>query len=210
MIRLIVLISLGLHRVEEIVQRHAALAGQIGLALAALTFFGDRAGTLEIIQGEEFIARHRKFAEAADDDRRAWPGFLNHLAAIVEEAADSAVAAARQADIADAQRAVLNQHGGDGAEAFVDAAFDHAATRGSRWVGLEIHDLALQIENFDQFGNALAGGGAGADDFSFAAPFDRDSALPWPAGPGPCPDWRRSGRSYSAPRQSERPRPWRG
>ncbi len=47
-----------------------------------------------------------------------------------------------------------------------------AAARGAVGIGLEFHDLALQIEDFDQFGDSLAGGGAGADDFGVAAVFD--------------------------------------
>ena len=66
----------------------------------------------------------------------------------------------------------MNQHGSNGAEARFHLAFDDAAASGAVGISLEFHDLALQIENFDQFGNALAGGGAGADDFGFAAPLD--------------------------------------
>ncbi len=172
MIRLMVLIS-SAFMVSKRLSRVTRLgAGQAGLALARFAFFGDGAGAIHVVQHVEFVAGLGQCAEAADDDRRAGAGLWNHLAAVVEEAADAAEAGAGQTDIADLQRAILHQHGGDRAEAFVHLAFDDGAARRGGRVGLEFHDLALEIEDFDQFRNALAGGGAGADDFGVAAPFD--------------------------------------
>jgi hypothetical protein len=47
------------------------------------------------------------------------------------------------------KRAILNQNSGDRPESFINAAFDDAAARGGFGISLEIHDLALQVEDFD-------------------------------------------------------------
>jgi len=53
----------------------------------------------------------------------------------------------------------------------------HRPARRSGWGGLELKQLGLVVENFDQFFNALAGGGTGPDNFGFAAIFDRVQAV---------------------------------
>ena len=82
---------------------------------------GDGAGAVDVVDDEELVAGDGQLAQAADDDRRAGAGLGDRLAAVVEQRADAAVAGAGEDDVADVQRAVLHQHGGDGAEARVHA-----------------------------------------------------------------------------------------
>ena len=63
--------------------------------VARQPLFGDRAGPIHIIQGEEFIPRHRQIAQTADDHRRARPRLGDALPAIIHQAPDAAIPGAR-------------------------------------------------------------------------------------------------------------------
>ncbi len=60
----------------------------------------------------------------------AGPAWLDRLAAIVEERAHAAPLAAGDEDVADLERAALDQHGGDRAAAALELRLDHHAVGG--------------------------------------------------------------------------------
>src|SRR5688572_26844701 len=147
----------GLHRVEQVVQRHLAHRRELCLAGQRRTFFGDLAGAVDVVEDVEPIARAGEDVQPADDDRRARAGLLDHLAAVVDQAADAAVTGAGEDRVADVERAVLNEHGRDGAEAGIDARLDHRAAGRRGRVGLELEQRRLVVEDLDQLLDALAG-----------------------------------------------------
>ena len=73
----------------------------------------------------ELVARERDVVEAEHLDRRRRTGFLDLLAVVVEHGADLAPAAAGDDRVADAQRAPLDEHGGDRAAALVEVRLEH-------------------------------------------------------------------------------------
>src|SRR5206468_2790215 len=113
----------------------------------------------------ESMTRAGQLVEAADDHRHRRRRLLDHFAAIVEQAANSAIGAAHEDDVADFQRAILDENSGDSAQALIHARFnDHAAGR-SIEIGFQLEQFRLVVKNFDQLFDAFAGDSAGADDF---------------------------------------------
>ena len=169
----------GLHRLEQVVERDLALRAQRLLARQSGTFLGNRASAIDIVEHVKLVARGWKHIKTADDDRHRRRRRLDHLAVVIQQASQPAVACTGQQHIADIQRAILNQHGRHRAETLVDAAFDNRAACGSGWIRFEFQQLGLVIEQLDQLGNALARHRAGADDFGIAAPLD-GIQIRWP------------------------------
>ena len=83
------------------------------------------------------VAGGRNVGETHDLDRNRGSGFLDLFALVVDERADLTVRPADHDDVADAQRAVLHEHGRDGAAAAVERRFDDDAGRAALLVGLE-------------------------------------------------------------------------
>lgn len=67
--------------------------------------------------------------------------------------------------------AVLHQHGGDGAAAFIQAGLHHGAFGGAGGVGLEFFHLRHQQDGFQQLVEAHAGMSGHGNDDDVAAPF---------------------------------------
>ena len=131
-----------------------------------------------VVDDKELVAGRREIGQAADDDRRAGAGLLDLLAAVVEQAADAAVAGAGEDHVADASACrPARARSRPGPRPGSIRASMTVPRAGARRVGLEVHDLALKVEDFDELRDALAGDGAGADDFGVAAPLDRVEAL---------------------------------
>ena len=80
--------------------------------------------------------------------RRA--GFLHLPALVVDHRADLARDRADDEDVADPQRAALDQHGRERAAALVELGLDHRAFGGAVGIGLQLEDLGLQLDRLEQ------------------------------------------------------------
>ena len=54
-------------------------------------------------------------------------------------------------DVADPQRAALDQHGGERAAALVELGLDHRAFGGAVGIGLQLEDFGLERDRLEQF-----------------------------------------------------------
>src|SRR5205823_13079934 len=70
------------------------------------------------------------------------------LAALVDQSANPTPLAAGDEDVADVQRAALDQHGGHRAAAAFDLGFEDDALGGAVRVGLQVEQFGLQQDRF--------------------------------------------------------------
>ena len=104
-------------------------------------------------------------------------GLLDLFALVVDERAHFTERSADHDDVADAQRAVLHEHGRDGAAAAVERRFDHDAGRAAVLVGLEIANVGFEQHGIEQTLDAVAGLRGDRNHFDVAAPIDGLQAL---------------------------------
>ena len=88
--------------------------------------------------------------EAEHFDRRRRAGHLQRAAAVVDERAHAADDRTGDDVVADAQRAVLHQHGGDRTAAAIELGFEHRAERRALRVGLVLADFRDEQNHFEQ------------------------------------------------------------
>src|SRR6266404_1586843 len=87
-----------------------------------------------------------------DGDRGA--GFLKAFAFLADQGAHAAVVLAADHDVADAQGAFANQHGGGGAAGF-EAGFDDVAFGVAVGIGLKFQQVGLEQNHLDEFVHPL-------------------------------------------------------
>ena len=135
---------------QHLLQRAAATgdAGKLGLPVATDAEVGDLARARLALHDMELVARLRRAVEAQDLDRERRPRRLHLLAAIVDQATHAAPLRAGDEDVADLQRAALDQHGRDRAAARIELGLDHDAVGGAVGIGLEVEQLGLQQDRF--------------------------------------------------------------
>ena len=88
--------------------------------------------------------------EAEDDDGARGPGLLDALAPVVLERADAAERLADDDDVADLERAGLDERGRDRAAALVELRLDDRADRRSLRVRLELLEVGDEQDHLDQ------------------------------------------------------------
>ena len=93
---------------------------------------GDLAGAGFVLDHGETVAGFRRAVEAEHFDRNRRAGFLDGLALVVDQRAYAAHFGAGHDDVADPQRAALDQHGRHRAAAAIELGFDHGAFGGTR------------------------------------------------------------------------------
>ena len=148
------------------------------LALHADAVGGELAGAGLVLDHGEGLAGIGRAVEAEDLHRHRRTGFGDLLVALVEQRADPAPVVAGHDDVAALQGAALDQHGGDGAAAAVELGLDHHAVGGAVGVGLQVEDLGLQQDGFDQVVEAGLLLGGDLDRLGVAAQaFDDDLVL---------------------------------
>jgi hypothetical protein len=123
------------------------------------------------------VAGARNVGQPHDLDRNRGPGLLHLLALVVDERADLAVRAAHDDDVADAQRAVLHEHGRDRAAALIERRFDDDALRAALLVGFEVAQVGFEQHRFEELIDAFARARGDRNHFGFAAPIDRLQTL---------------------------------
>ena len=118
--------------------------GRDRVAPAALAEIGDVARPALVLGNDEIVARERGPVEAQHLDRRRRTRLAQVLPAIVDQRAHPAPLAAGNKDVADLQRAALDQHGRNRAAAALELCLEHDALGGAVRVGLEVEQLGLQ------------------------------------------------------------------
>ena len=139
-------LQLGHHLLER-----AALTGH-GQALAPLAqaVIGDLAGAGLVLDHGELIAGLGRGIEAQHLDRHRGAGFLDLLAEIVDQRAHAAIGRACHDEIAEMQRAALDERGADGAAAALELGLDDDAFGGAVGIGRELQHLGLQRDGLEQ------------------------------------------------------------
>ncbi len=146
---------LAFHLRERVFGTRAARARELHVAELALAMQSHFTRLALALDREHFVAGIRRRRQAEHDDRRRRTRFLHRLAVLVEHGAHAAELGARDDRIADLQRALLHEHGRDGAAALLDAGLDDEAAREARLRRLELEDFGLQQDGFEQLVDAL-------------------------------------------------------
>ena len=103
------------------------LRAAVLVALLADAIIGDFARARFGLDHREPVAGFGRAVEAQHLDRHRRAGLVDGLALVVDEGANAAPFGAGDDDVADPQRAALDQHGRDRAAAAVELGFDHGA-----------------------------------------------------------------------------------
>ena len=135
----------GKHRVQAGGRLRGALGGRLLLAIG-----GDLAGARFVLYHRQGVARGRHAGQAQHLDRHGGTGLLHPLALVVDERADLARFRADHEDIADLQRAAIDQHGGDRAPSLVQLRLDHGTLGVAVGIGGKLHQFRLQRDLLDQ------------------------------------------------------------
>ncbi len=156
---------------EDFFQRHRAAHRLVGGAVDGLLApFGGLLGLAVAAHDFEDLARVGHFLQAQDDHGRAWPGFLDGLALVVEHRLDAPPGVADDDGVAALEGAVLHQQrGGDAAEA-VQFGLDDGADAFTLGVGLELFQLGHQQDVLQQVVDAHVVERADGHDNRVAAP----------------------------------------
>ena len=163
---------------EQLIERLARGRRLARLAALAGAVFGDFAGARFVLDDDHFVAGFRRAGKAQHFDRRGGTGRRHGLAAIVLQQAHAAPFGAGDDDVADLQRAALDQHGRDRAAAAVELGLDHRAFGGAVGIGFEVEQFGLQQDGFFELVEIGALGGGDFDGERLAAHvFDLDFVL---------------------------------
>src|SRR5690606_36029361 len=162
------------HVFEDVFQLAGVGTGELDLAELALTEQCNFAGLLLVGHHHHLVTGIRRAVQAEDFDRNRRTGLLDGLAVLVEHGTHAAVVDADQNHVALTQGTVLNQHGSHRTTALVQTGLDHdTTTRGGRG-GLQLENLGLQQNGFEQLVDAGTGFGRNRDEGSVAAPLFRN------------------------------------
>ena len=121
----------------------------------------------------EHVAGLRQAGQAEHFDRRRRPRRLGRAAAVVDERAHAADDRAGDERVADAERAVLHEHGRHRPAALVQLRFEHGAGRVALRIRLQLADVADEQDHFEQQIDVLLLLGRHFDGDRLAAPFFR-------------------------------------
>ena len=121
---------------EHLLEGAAAARGGGVVAAPALAEIGDLAGPAFALDHDEIVAGKRHAVEPQNLDRGRGAGLAQGLPALVDQRAHPAPFAAGDENVADLQRAALDQHGGDRAAAAFELGFEHDAFGGAVGIGL--------------------------------------------------------------------------
>ena len=119
-----------------------------------LTLLGQFARGLFVLDDAEFQTRLRHAIQAEHFDRDGRSGFLEPLAFFVNQGAHFAVKFAAQGHIADVQCAFAHEHRRSRAAGF-HAGFDDVALGPAIRIGLQLQQIGLEQNHFQQFVYAL-------------------------------------------------------
>ncbi len=124
---------------------------QFHFAELALAEQRNLTGLLLVGHNGQVVTGFRGSIQAKDLDRNRRAGFLHWLAVLVEHRTNATEVDATQDHVALTQGTVLNQHGGYRTAALVQARLDHHTATRRRRRCLELEELGLQQNGFEQF-----------------------------------------------------------
>ena len=133
--------------------------------------------------------------QAEDDHGARRTGLGDPLALVVLEGADAAERLADDDDVADLERAGLDERGRDRAAALVELGLDDRADGGALRVGLELLEVGDEQDHLDQLVEADPGLGRDRHERHVAAVLLDDDAGLGQLGLDPVRRWRRACRS---------------
>ena len=164
---------LGLHLLEQILQRHVPNRSQRLVALPYVALLGKLPGLLKALENDELVARIGNHRQAADAHRHARTGLRDAAALVVDHGPHAAHGQAAQNHVADLQRTVLDQQVHHRPEALSHLGLDDRSASQTRRIGSQLQQLRLKAQRLEQVVNALPGRGRGLDHDGFAAPLFR-------------------------------------
>src|SRR5204863_8367931 len=112
-------------------------------ALLAFAILGDLASTGFALDHRDAVARFRRAVEAEHLDRNRRSRFMDRDADIADQGADAAPFSAGHHDVADLQRAALDQHGCDRTTAAIELGLDHRTFGRPFGIGMQVEDFSL-------------------------------------------------------------------
>ena len=129
---------------EHLLESSACACCSTRVAPAALTEVGDVARAALVLCNYEIVARERCSVEPQHLDRTRRTRLEDVLPAIVEQCAHASPFAARDKDVADPQRAALDEHGCNRTAPPLEFGFEHDPLGGTVRVGPQVEQLGLQ------------------------------------------------------------------
>ena len=139
-----------LERLHHLLERARRAGRAQRLAALADAIVGDLAGALLVLDDGDLIAGLGRRVEAQHLDRHRRTGRVDVLALVVDERAHAAPGHAGDDDVADLQRAALDEHGADRAAAALELGLDDDAFGRAVRIGLELENLGLQVDRLEQ------------------------------------------------------------
>src|SRR5688572_1317827 len=138
------------HLLVQLLERDPSRLAVVLFARHQLAAAGHLARLALVGVDGEAVAGLRGARPADDLDRRRRPGLLHRLAALVRHGAHLAALHAGDERVAHAERALLDEHGGDDAAPLLDAGLEDDAARAARRVRLELEQLRLEQDVLEQ------------------------------------------------------------
>ena len=199
-----------LHLAVQVLERRATGAGALaggGLVLAGLDL---GAGDLLVRDDADDVAGLGHVRQAEDDRGRRRPGLRDPLAGRALERLDLAVRVARDDDVADVERAGLDDDRRDRAAALVELRLDDRAHRVPLRVRLELLQVGDEQDDLEQLLDARRGSSPTPAPSARRRRSPRRRRRPRRAPSGRGPGWPRAGRPCSSRSRAAPWPPWRG
>ena len=178
-----------------------AVAGMRLLAILPLAALGDLLRLLRVLDRVHRSPASGTSREAEDLDRRRGARLLELLAVLVRHRADLAEAGTGEDEVADAQRAVLNEDASRPGRGPLSSRASRTVPLAARLrVRLEVEDLRLESDHLEELVDALAGDARRRSRRSCRRPSPRAGGRARRARAGPARARRSACRSCSPPR----------
>ena len=134
---------------EHVLEADRRAGGALGVE-QALAIGRDLTRTRVVLDHREGIARRRHAGQAEHLDRDRGSGFLHLTALVVDHRADLAARRADDEDVADLERAALDQHGRERTAALVELGLDHDGFGRAIGVGFQFEQFGLELDRLEQ------------------------------------------------------------
>src|SRR5690606_19803429 len=162
------------HVLEHVLELGGLLTLQTLFTLTGLTELSQLLGFLLVCHGEEFVTGIRRAVQAQNLHRDRRTRILHLATKLVGHCTNLAEEGTGNHHITLAQSTVLNQHGGYGTTATLQAGFNHHTLGSGIRRGIQLQDLGLQQHRFQQVINTHAGVCGNRYKLNVAAPVFRN------------------------------------
>ena len=166
----------GLELLVQLVEGEAGAGGQGSLAHLLPAVGGHLLGADFVGHHLEAVAGFRQRRQAQNFDGGGGTGLRQHPPAVVEHGAHLAEDRTDDEGVADAQGAVLDEHGSHRAAAAVELGFEHGARGGQGGLGAQLLHVGHQQDHLEQLVQIGLLLGGDVDHDRVAAPVFRDQA----------------------------------